>query len=35
VLITRLSGPAVTGALIGGEGLLALFVTVLVGGFSD
>ncbi len=35
VLISEVSGPAVTGALIGGEGALALFVPVLVGGWSD
>lgn len=35
VLISKVSGPAVTGALIGGEGLLALFVPALVGGWSD
>src|SRR4051794_10129384 len=35
VLISKVSGPAVTGLLIGGEGLLALFVPVLVGGWSD
>lgn len=35
VLISEVSGPAVTGLLIGGEGLMALFVPVLVGGWSD
>lgn len=35
VLISQVSGPAVTGALIGGEGVLALFVPALVGGWSD
>lgn len=35
VLLQELSGPAVTGILIGGEGLLALFLPVLVGGWSD
>jgi Na+/melibiose symporter-like transporter len=35
VLIADVSGPAVTGALIGGEGVLALFVPALVGGWSD
>jgi MFS family permease len=35
VLISQLSGPAVTGLLIGGEGLLALIIPVLVGGWSD
>ncbi len=35
VLISQLSGPAVTGILIGGEGLLALIIPVLVGGWSD
>ncbi|WP_034271801.1 MFS transporter [Haloechinothrix halophila] len=35
VLIHELSGPAVTGLLIGGEGLFSLFVPVLAGGVSD
>src|SRR5690349_23581817 len=35
VIISQASGPAVTGALIGGEGLLALFVPALVGARSD
>lgn len=35
VLIVELSGPAVTGLLIGSEGLLALFVPLLVGSWSD
>lgn len=35
VLLQDLSGPTVTGALIGTEGLLALFVPLLVGGASD
>jgi Na+/melibiose symporter-like transporter len=33
--IQRLSGPFVTGALIGSEGLFALFVPVLAGSWSD
>lgn len=35
VLINELSGPTVTGILIGGEGLFALFVPVFAGGLSD
>src|SRR5919198_6754513 len=35
VLINKLSGPALTGALIGGEGLFSLFVPLLVGNWSD
>lgn len=35
VLIHELSGPAVTGLIIGGEGLFSLFVPVLAGGMSD
>jgi Na+/melibiose symporter-like transporter len=35
VLLSRLSGPAITGALIAMEGLLALLVPPLVGGWSD
>ncbi len=35
VLLAELSGPAVTGILIGGEGVVALIVPVLVGGWSD
>lgn len=35
VLIERLSGPAVTGILIAGEGLFALFLPVVVGQWSD
>ena len=35
VLIERLSGPAITGFLIGGEGLLSLVVPVIVGSWSD
>lgn len=35
VLINDLSGPTVTGILIGGEGLFALVVPVFVGGLSD
>jgi hypothetical protein len=35
VLIHDLSGPVVTGMLIGAEGLVALIVPVLLGGWSD
>ncbi|MGH3518765.1 MAG: MFS transporter [Haloechinothrix sp.] len=35
VLINELSGPTITGLLIAGEGLFALFIPVLVGGMSD
>ena len=35
VLLEDLSGPTVTGALIGTEGILALFIPLLVGGASD
>lgn len=35
VLLADLSGPAVTGILIGGEGVVALIVPVVVGGWSD
>lgn len=35
VLINELSGPAVTGLLIGGEGLFALLIPMLAGGRSD
>ncbi|HKN95087.1 MAG TPA: MFS transporter [Thermoleophilaceae bacterium] len=35
VLINQLSGPALTGAMIGGEGLFGLFLPLLVGGWSD
>lgn len=35
VLIHDLSGPTVTGVLIGGEGLFALVVPMVVGGLSD
>lgn len=35
VLLSRVSGPTATGVLIGFEGLLALFVPGLVGGWSD
>ena len=35
VLINEVAGAAVTGALIGAEGLFALLVPVLVGGWSD
>jgi MFS family permease len=35
VLLQDVSGPTLTGALIGTEGILALFVPLLVGGASD
>jgi Na+/melibiose symporter-like transporter len=35
VLLAELSGPAVTGLLIGGEGVVALVVPVVVGRWSD
>jgi len=35
VLLQDVSGPTVTGALIGMEGVLALFVPLLIGGASD
>ncbi|MCA1835950.1 MAG: MFS transporter [Actinobacteria bacterium] len=35
VLLAELSGPAVTGILIGGEGVVALIIPVVVGGWSD
>ena len=35
VLLERLSGPAVTGILIGVEGIFALFVPIIVGEWSD
>lgn len=35
VLIERLSGPAITGIIIGGEGIFALFVPLIVGAWSD
>lgn len=35
VLLEGFAGPAVTGALIGGEGLLALVIPVVVGGWSE
>lgn len=35
VLVDTLSGPAVTGVLIGGEGVLGLLIPVLVGSWSD
>jgi len=35
VLLAELSGPAVTGILIGGEGVVALIVPIVVGGWSD
>lgn len=35
VLLQDVSGPTVTGALIGTEGVIALFVPLLVGGASD
>ena len=35
VLINDLSGPALTGAMIGGEGFFGLFLPLLVGNWSD
>lgn len=35
IFIERLSGAAVTGLMIGGEGVFALFVPFLIGGWSD
>ena len=35
VLINELSGPALTGAMIGGEGFFGLFLPLLVGSWSD
>jgi len=35
VLLAELSGPAVTGLLIGGEGVVALIIPVIVGRWSD
>ncbi|MBA2533158.1 MAG: hypothetical protein H0V23_13840, partial [Nocardioidaceae bacterium] len=35
VLLDELSGPTATGALIGCEGLVALIVPALIGGWSD
>lgn len=35
VLLVAVSGPTVTGAMVGGEGLLAMFVPLLIGGWSD
>lgn len=35
VLIERLTGPTLTGVMIGGEGALALFVPIMVGSWSD
>jgi len=35
VLLEAVSGPVVTGALVGGEGLLAMFVPLLIGSWSD
>ncbi|HEX6460784.1 MAG TPA: MFS transporter [Thermoleophilaceae bacterium] len=35
VLLNQLSGPALTGAMIGGEGLFGLFLPLLVGSWSD
>lgn len=34
-LLEQLSGPAVTGVIIGGEGIFALFVPIIVGVWSD
>ena len=35
VLIERLTGPGITGVIVGGEGVLSLLVPVLVGAWSD
>ncbi|RCW46204.1 Na+/melibiose symporter-like transporter [Halopolyspora algeriensis] len=35
VLIERLSGPAITGAMVAGEGVLSLIVPTVVGSWSD
>jgi maltose/moltooligosaccharide transporter len=35
VFINQLSGPALTGAMIGGEGLFGLFMPLLMGNWSD
>lgn len=35
VLLVAVSGPTVTGAMVGGEGLLAMFLPLLIGGWSD
>ncbi|MDQ3627607.1 MAG: MFS transporter [Actinomycetota bacterium] len=35
VLLEALSGPVVTGAMVGGEGLLAIFLPLLIGSWSD
>lgn len=35
VLLEALSGPTVTGAMVGGEGLLAIFLPLLIGSWSD
>src|SRR5699024_8666052 len=35
VLITHLSGPAITGVLIGAEGILALIIPLFIGNWSD
>lgn len=35
VIIHQLSGPMLTGVLIGGEGIFALFLAVIVGSWSD
>lgn len=35
VLLTQLSGPAITGVLIGAEGLLALIIPLFIGNWSD
>ena len=35
VLLTKLSGPAITGVLIGAEGVLALVIPLFIGNWSD
>lgn len=35
VLIARLTGPGITGVIVGGEGVLSLIVPVLIGAWSD
>lgn len=35
VLIERLSGPAITGIMVAGEGVLSLFLPILIGAWSD
>lgn len=35
VLLEAMSGPVVTGAMVGGEGVLAIFLPLLIGSWSD